>query len=112
MARIVLITHPVDGAEEFARQLVERRLAACVNLSSVTSVYRWEGAVQSDPEVLLIAKTDAARVPEIEAFLVDGHPYDVPELVALEPAHVENTYLGWLTGQVGPAQSDASGSRP
>lgn len=94
--RIVLITHPVGGADAFARGLVERGLAACVNLVPVTSVYRWKGAVEEDPEVLLVAKTRAGRVPGIERVLADEHPYDVPECVVLAPDHVEAGYLEWL----------------
>jgi periplasmic divalent cation tolerance protein len=95
-ARIVLITHPPDGAESFARGLVERRLAACVNLLAARSVYRWEGAVQADDEVLLVAKTDAARLDALQRHVAGAHPYDVPECVALRPAEVEPRYLAWL----------------
>ena len=95
-ARVVLITHPPAGAEAFARTLVERGFAACVNLVPVTSVYRWKDAVETDPEVLLLAKTCTARLEALERVLADEHPYDVPELVALEPAHVESSYLAWL----------------
>ena len=62
-ARVCLVTHPVDGAQAFARRLVEERLAACVNVLPVTSVYRWEGAVQEDPESLLVIKTSSAAPP-------------------------------------------------
>src|SRR5688572_26758972 len=99
-ARIVLITHPEAGAEDFARGLVEARLAACVNLLRAQSVYRWEGALHSDPEVLLLVKTMAPRLPELERHLARHHPYDVPECVALEPAHVEQRYQAWLSAEV------------
>jgi periplasmic divalent cation tolerance protein len=102
-ARVVLVTHPRAGAREFARRLVERRLAACVNLADVRSVYRWEGAVEDEEEALLVVKTTAGRLAELEATLADEHPYDVPECVALAPAHVEPRYLAWLTGEVAPA---------
>ena len=95
----MLITHPESGAEDFARGLVERGLAACVNLVPVTSVYRWDGKVTTDPEVLLVLKTREGRVPELERVLADEHPYEVPECVALEPATVEKTYLAWLMEQ-------------
>ena len=95
-ARIVLITHPASGAEAFARGLVEMGLAACVNLVPVTSVYRWKGRVETDPEVLLVAKTRAERIPRLEETLAEEHPYDVPECVALVPDHVEPSYLAWL----------------
>ena len=98
-ARVVLVSHPEEGATAFARSLVERGLVACVNLLPVTSVYRWEGAVTEDSEVLLIAKTGVARIAELERFVKDEHPYDVPELVALAPEHVERGYLAWVLEQ-------------
>lgn len=98
-ARVVLMTHPEEGADAFAEGLVERRLVACVNLLPVTSVYRWEGSLQKDGERLLIAKTVAERLPELEAHLAAAHPYDVPELVALPAAHVAGGYLGWLVSE-------------
>lgn len=99
-ARIVLITHPVEGARELARDLVEARLAACCNLTEVRSVYRWQGAVEDEAEVLLVVKTAADRLPALEAHLEAHHPYDVPELVALRPDHVAPDYLAWLLGGV------------
>ena len=100
-AHVVLITHPEEGARDFARALVERRLAACVNLLPATSVYRWRDAIEEDPEVLLVVKTTAARLGDLERALAEDHPYDVPELVALTPAHVERAYLAWLAGETG-----------
>jgi len=99
-ARIVLTTAPdLDVARELARGLVAERLAACCNLlGGVTSVYRWEGAVQEAAEVLLILKTSAERLPALEAALLARHPYDVPEVCALAPEAVEPRYLAWLLG--------------
>jgi periplasmic divalent cation tolerance protein len=96
--RVVLTTAPdADVATRLARGLVEAALVACVNVvPGVRSVYHWNGAVHDDAEVLLVAKTVAARVPAIEAFLAREHPYDCPECVALEVASVEAAYLAWL----------------
>lgn len=97
----MLITAPNDGvATALARRFVERRVASCVNVvSGVTSVYRWEGEVQEDPEALLIVKTTTERLDELESVLADEHPYDTPEFVALEPAHVEPRYAAWLLAE-------------
>lgn len=95
-ARLVLITHPALGAEAFARGLVSRRLAACVNQLSATSTYRWQGEIEVAEEALLVVKTCAARVPELEAALRELHPAELPEFVVLEPAHVEARYGAWL----------------
>ncbi len=89
------------AARKLARELVERRLVACVTcLPGATSVYRWEGAVQEDAEVVLLAKTTAARVPELERAFAELHPYKVPEMLVLEPAHVGAAYLAWLRAAV------------
>ena len=111
-ARVVLITHPREGAEEFARGLVERRLAACVNLLAARSIYRWEGEVHADDESLLVAKTDAARLVDLEQHLPSAHPYDVPECIALAPDAVEPRYLAWMlaeTASEAPADGPSTG---
>ena len=97
-ARIVLTTAPDrEVAERIARGLVERRLAACVNLlPGVRSVYRWKGEIEEADEVLLVAKTAADRLEALETALKELHPYDVPEVVALEADRVEARYLAWL----------------
>jgi periplasmic divalent cation tolerance protein len=98
--RVVLMTAPDAAvAERLARGLVEARLAACVNLvPGVTSIYRWQDAVQADAEVLLVAKTVVENVPALEAFLAREHPYECPEVVALDVASVGAAYLAWLQG--------------
>ena len=96
--RVALITFPGKGAAaEFARHVVEARLVACVNIvPGVTSVYAWEGKVETADEVLAIVKTTDERVAQLQAALGDRHPYDTPEFVVLEPDHVEPKYLDWL----------------
>lgn len=103
-ARVVLITAPDEAvALSIARELVDRRLVACVNVvPGVTSVYRWRGEVLQDREVLCVAKTTRARVPELEAAVIALHPYDVPELVVLAPEHVQPAYLAWLRAESAP----------
>ncbi len=100
-ARLVLTTAPPDVAQEIAHTLVEERLAACVNLvPGVRSVYRWQGAVQDDPETLLVIKTTPEALSRLEPRLATLHPYEVPEHVVLEPAAVAGPYLAWLVGAV------------
>ena len=97
-ARLVLSTAAdLDSARGLARALIEERLAACCNLvGGLTSVYRWQGAVEEAAEVLLVIKTSAARLAALEARLAELHPYDVPELVVLTPERVAPDYLAWL----------------
>ena len=104
--RIVLVTHPREGADVFARSLVVRRVAACVNLLEVKSVYRWQGAIEEDPETLLVIKTTTRRLPQLEHILTRDHPYDVPECVAVAPDRVSAPYLAWLLGETAEASGD------
>jgi len=96
--RVVLITHPIEGAEGFAKRLVEERLAACVSMHRVESVYRWEGQLESSPEMQLVPKTQQDKLEPLEAFLEREHPYQVPECVVLATQHVEAEYAAWLRG--------------
>jgi periplasmic divalent cation tolerance protein len=84
-AIVVLVTVPdAETARNLARQLVHERLAACVNIiPGITSIYRWEGAVEETGEVLLVMKTTADRYEALESAIRSRHPYDVPEILAL-----------------------------
>jgi periplasmic divalent cation tolerance protein len=84
-----------------ARELVEQRLAACVNvLSPMTSIYRWRGEVERAEEVLMVVKTTEDRFEAVRDALVKGHPYDVPEVLALEVKAGHAPYLAWLDESV------------
>jgi periplasmic divalent cation tolerance protein len=109
-ARLVLTTAPDRGvAERIARDLVGRKLAACVSLlPSIRSVYRWKGTVEEAEEVLLVVKTTAGRIRELERRLAEIHPYELPEFVALAPEHVEAKYLAWLADETRPTGSGPS----
>ena len=90
-----------EDAERLARALVERRLAACVNVvPGVVSIYRWKGAVEREEEHLLVIKTRTERLPALREALVTLHPYEVPELVALDVADGHPPYLAWLDDSV------------
>jgi periplasmic divalent cation tolerance protein len=104
-ARVVLITAPeLETARKLARELVEARAAACANIvPGLTSIYRWQGAIQEDQEVLLIVKARADKLVELESIVARVHPYEVPEIVALHPADVERRYLGWWIAETGGA---------
>ena len=95
---IVLTTVGADfDPRPMARDLVERRLAACVNIvPRVHSIYRWEGAVMADDEQLLLIKTTTDRLRELKDAVFAAHPYDVPEFVVLAIDRIEGPYLDWL----------------
>ncbi len=99
---LVLCTAPDEAAATtLARGLVERRLAACVNvLAGVRSFYVWEGALHDEPEVQLLIKTRGSRYDALEAWLAEHHPYDVPEVIALPIERGSEAYLGWLGQQL------------
>ena len=90
-----------EDAERIGRALVERGLAACVNvLPAVTSIYRWKGKLEKEEERLLLIKTRADRFAALERALVSLHPYEVPEVIALPIADGHRPYLAWLDESV------------
>jgi len=90
-----------EDAERIARTLVERRLAACVNVvPGLVSVYRWKGSVERGEERLLVVKTRAERVEALREALVALHPYELPELVVLPVAGGHAPYLAWIAESV------------
>ena len=87
--------------EPLARGLVERRLAACVNVvDQVRSIYRWKDKVEDDREQLLIIKTTSEQVDELRGALVAMHPYDVPEFVVIRIDELSDAYRTWLIESV------------
>ncbi len=86
-----------DTASALARALVAENLAACCNVvEGLTSVYRWEGKVEEDPEVLLIAKTTWERYPALERSIQGNHPYELPEILAVPVTAGLAGYLDWV----------------
>jgi periplasmic divalent cation tolerance protein len=80
-----------------AKRLVEAGLAACVTIGApATSIYRWQGAVQQDAEVPLTIKTRAARLDALQAAILAGHPYELPEVIAVPITAGLPDYLAWI----------------
>jgi len=98
---LVLCTCPDrPSADRLAETLVQERLAACVSLlPGVGSVYRWEGRIERAEEVLLLAKTQASRMPDLVERLRALHPYELPEILAVEAAGGLPAYLAWVAAQ-------------
>lgn len=93
----------IEEAERLAQRLVEGGLAACVNLvPGVKSIYRWEGKIQQDNEVLLIIKTSSEQWEELQAAFRAHHPYDCPELLLLDPDKVDEPYFTWWQKNLSP----------
>ena len=95
---VVLTTTPnIEEAESLAQEIVESRLAACVQvLPKMTSIYFWENAVQRDAEHLLLIKTLPEKFDELKEFIQAHHSYEVPEIVALSAEKVSGSYLDWV----------------
>jgi periplasmic divalent cation tolerance protein len=90
-----------EDAERISRALVERRLAACVNVvPGLVSIYRWKEGVVRDEERLLVVKTRAEKVEALREALVALHPYDLPELVVLPVEGGHAPYLAWIAESV------------
>lgn len=103
-ALAVLVTAPTfDKAAELARTVVEERLAACGNvLGGARSIYRWEGKVVDEPEVLLVLKTSREIFPRLRDRLLALHPYEVPEVIAIPVEEGSAAYLRWIEESLAP----------
>ena len=95
---VVLCTCPDENvAKDLAAGLVENKLAACVNiLPQIRSIYRWQGRVHDDAECLMVIKVAAKGYMELEKWVADHHPYDVPEVIALPVEKGLPAYLDWV----------------
>jgi periplasmic divalent cation tolerance protein len=99
---LLVLTNLPDraAAEKLADMLVERRLAACVNiLAPCRSVYRWKAVLQHDEEHPLLIKTSAARYAALEQAIRAGHPYELPEIIAVPIERGLPAYLDWVAGE-------------
>jgi periplasmic divalent cation tolerance protein len=93
---LVTIDDPAKAAE-IARALVERKLAACVNIvTEVRSIYRWEGEICDDSERLMFIKTTSDLFPRLQTTVKELHPYDVPEIISLKIDQGLPEYLQWI----------------
>jgi periplasmic divalent cation tolerance protein len=103
--RVVLVTcgSPKE-ARKIASHIVEKRLAACVNIltAPVESIYRWKGNVESAREILMVIKTTNKRLADLEKSVVSLHSYDVPEFIVLPISAGSREYLDWVKESVKP----------
>ena len=91
----------MEAATALAKALVESHLAACVQMNEgIYSIYRWEGRVCEEQEILLSAKTMSHLWEEICAFIKESHPYDFPEILAFSPEHYAAQYGEWVQAEV------------
>jgi len=99
---VVITTLPtIEAATALAKALVESHLAACVQMNEgVYSVYRWEGKICEEQEILLSVKTMSHQWEEICAFIKESHPYDLPEIMAFSPEQYDQQYGQWVRSEV------------
>ena len=100
-ALLVFTTLPsADKAAELAKVVVEERLAACANLlPAIRSIYRWQGKLQDENEVLVLLKTRAEHLERLKLRVLELHPYEVPEVLAVPVEAGYQPYLDWLAGE-------------
>jgi periplasmic divalent cation tolerance protein len=95
--RVVLVTVPGDKAEALSHDIIENRLAACVNIiNKAKSIYRWKGKIVTDTESLLVIKTATRKVESLIKFVKETHSYDIPEVVSLNISEGNPDYLDWI----------------
>ncbi len=102
MSAVIVLTNAPDRvvAQRIADALIERRLAACVNLlAECTSVYRWKGAVETATEVPLLIKTRSEMYDDVEAAIRSLHPYELPEIIAVSVERGSAGFLDWVHAQ-------------
>jgi periplasmic divalent cation tolerance protein len=105
MTPVIVLTTVSESfdAAAMAREFVERRLVACVNIiEGINSIYRWQGKIEQDGEQLLIMKTVEELVGELKEAVFARHPYEVPEFVVLPIDRIEGPYRDWLLESVAP----------
>lgn len=95
---LILCTCPTSSAATaIATALLEERVAACANqVPGIKSMYRWEGRVEHDDEVLLLIKTTSQMFAQVEAIIGNLHPYELPEIIAVPLAAGSEAYLNWI----------------
>ncbi|MGH9291768.1 MAG: divalent-cation tolerance protein CutA [Acidimicrobiales bacterium] len=101
-AVVLTTTSSRDEARQIARRLLEERLAACIQLLPVESIYTWQGKTIDDDEVLLVVKTRRDRYAQLERAIHDIHSYEVPEIVMVPLMGGLATYLGWIDEATAP----------
>lgn len=96
MLSIVLTTFADEAsAKQFAKKLLADKLAACVQLQPITSLYHWQDECVEEPEVRMVIKTKTALIPQLSQFFQHNHPYDIPQFIEIKATSVAENYLNW-----------------
>ena len=97
-------TDSLDEARTIAAALVERKLAACAQISSIQSYYTWEGEVRNDDEFRILIKTTGERYADVEAAILELHSYDLPAVVAFDISQAYGPYAEWIAASASGAE--------
>ena len=99
MASVIIISTFPDKKTitKIANQLVQRKIVACVNITKISSIYSWKGKIENQSEYLGLFKTTKKNLRRLKNELEKLHPYDVPEIVEINPNSINQQYLKWLT---------------
>ncbi len=98
---IITTIDDLESAKKLSRSLVYNKLAGCINIiPEITSIYRWNDRIEEDEEFVLFIKTKESNYKEIENFIKNNHPYEVPEIISIN-IDGENEYLTWLNNITG-----------
>ncbi|MFO7751900.1 MAG: divalent-cation tolerance protein CutA [Desulfobacteraceae bacterium] len=98
---VITTTDSKSEAESLSAKLLENRLAACIQVSSVTSFYTWKDEVHNDPEYKLLIKTRKELYPDLASFIREHHSYEVPEIIEVPIRSGLDEYLGWIAEVTG-----------
>ena len=99
---VVTTVGTADAARALARAMVEQRLAACAQITAIESVYRWNGAIEHEPEWRVLFKTRAGGYAALEAAIRAAHPYALPAIHAVATEHAYGPYADWVADSTGP----------
>ena len=96
MQAVITTVDDLGKAQRIAAVLVERKLGACVQISRISSVYVWQGETRHDDEFRLLAKTRKDRYPDVEAAIIEAHPYELPAIFAIDIDQAYGPYASWV----------------
>ncbi|MBV5260199.1 divalent-cation tolerance protein CutA [Synechococcus moorigangaii CMS01] len=91
-----------EAAQVLAKRIMARRLAACIHISEIESLYYWQGDLQQEPEFRLLCKTTVAQYSALEALIKIHHPYDLPSIYAIALDQIEANYGAWVKANISP----------
>jgi periplasmic divalent cation tolerance protein len=98
---LVTTVGDAEAARRLARAAVEQRLAACVQIGTIASVYRWQGTLHEEPEWRILFKTSEARAPALRKWILEQHPYALPALYTLVPDDAHAAFADWVLAETG-----------